>query len=312
MQNIITIDGDAITVTPSEEHVFLLDTKLVAQGFGVSPDAIRMCKQRNADELVEGKHWIIVENPELTGVTDCYARRESTTSATSGLNRGNPTLTAWTKRGVIRLGFFIGSDRARRFRDLAEDWVLERLEGASPVAASGETVSREIMDGMCRLLDQHAQILQVMADHAAGQGRIVELLERLVPRRKPADPRAQPRIYAGENDRVCRLLAALIDTHADAATPDRASFRARDIYSMAAQIGEFAGWIGDHPEEYQRTNKLMVNLRKFFNRPLIGPRHIFTFQYARKARHRYYTVSRAERMSCLQRPDDQPAVSSFA
>ena len=32
--------------------------------------------------------------------------------------------TLWTKRGIVRLGFFIKSDRAKLFRDWAEDLVI--------------------------------------------------------------------------------------------------------------------------------------------------------------------------------------------
>lgn len=306
MQNILTIDGDAITVTPSEEHVFLLDTKLVAQGFGVEPNVIRNHKQRNALELVEGKHWITVEN---TGVTKCDADSESTTYGNPVKRFGNPTITLWTKRGVVRLGFFICSDRARRFRDMAEDWVLERLENAAPVAGAGEVISRQILEGMCKLLEQHAQILQVMADHAANQSDIAELVARIVPslRKKQAGPRPQPRIYAAENNRVCRLLDALIDAHACEGSSNTADFRSADIYQMAVQLGEFNHLIGDPPDEHQRKNKLMVNLRKFFNQLLIGERHAYQLRYARKARHRYYTATRTERMRCLQPVDTNAA-----
>lgn len=113
--NIITIGDDEIQVTPHDQHEFTLTSALVAQGYGVSSSTIRDHKSVHADELVEGKHWIAVEN---TGVGNSDA----------GQRHGNPTITLWTKRGIIRLGFFIRSPRAIAFRDMAEDLVLGAVE----------------------------------------------------------------------------------------------------------------------------------------------------------------------------------------
>ncbi len=38
--------------------------------------------------------------------------------------------TLWTKRGIIRLGFFIKSNRAKQFRDWAEDLIIFATEQA--------------------------------------------------------------------------------------------------------------------------------------------------------------------------------------
>ena len=73
-----------------DKHEFLLTTKEVALGYGVNSEAIRQTKRRHLDELIENKHFI--------SVTKC---------------NGNPRAgiphneTYWTKRGIIRLGFFI-------------------------------------------------------------------------------------------------------------------------------------------------------------------------------------------------------------
>ena len=34
----------------------------------------------------------------------------------------------WTKRGVVRLGFFIKTSKAKQFRDWAEDYIIERAK----------------------------------------------------------------------------------------------------------------------------------------------------------------------------------------
>jgi hypothetical protein len=103
----LVIDGIIIPVTPDREHEYTAPTDRVAAGYGVSTDVIHKNKQRHPDELLEGKHW---------GWTIC---------PTLG---GDQKMIHWTKRGIIRLGFFIKSERAKRFRDMAEDLVLNHWE----------------------------------------------------------------------------------------------------------------------------------------------------------------------------------------
>jgi len=109
---ILTINGETIPVRADINHVYLLETALVAKGYGVSTNVIDQHKKRNAAELVEGKQWIYVQN---TGLTNCQ----------SGQRRGSDKLIFWTKRGIVRLGFFIKSERAKLFRDAAEDLVVD-------------------------------------------------------------------------------------------------------------------------------------------------------------------------------------------
>jgi hypothetical protein len=103
-------EGLTVTVLPDSNHEFLMSTKEVAHGYGVHPDTIRSQKRHYNDEFIEGKHFI--SNVQILHV------------ASSGSSRG----TFWTKRGIVRLGFFIKSDRARLFRDWAEDLVINKLE----------------------------------------------------------------------------------------------------------------------------------------------------------------------------------------
>ncbi len=62
---------------------------MVAGGYGVSEAVIRSHKSNHSDELISGKHWV-VENLNTLG--------------------GNQNSTFWTKRGIVRLGFFIKSE----------------------------------------------------------------------------------------------------------------------------------------------------------------------------------------------------------
>lgn len=94
----------------SNEHVLLMDTETVAKGYGTSTEVIRLHKKRNADEIVEGKHF--------TSVTICNA----------GLKRKK---TYWTLLGIIRLGMFIKSENAVCFRDWAEGVLEKEIKGSA-------------------------------------------------------------------------------------------------------------------------------------------------------------------------------------
>ncbi len=93
-------DEISLNLIVDEKHEFLLPTKEVALGYGVNTATIRRHKQNQSDELVEDKHWV-VQNMNTPG--------------------GIQKQTLWTKRGLVRLGFFIKSARARKFRDWCED-----------------------------------------------------------------------------------------------------------------------------------------------------------------------------------------------
>ena len=74
-------------------------TEYVAQRYGVSTDTIKDHKKRHADEIVEGIHFIY----ELAD--------------TKG---GRQEILKWTLRGIIKLGMFIRSEKAKGFRLWAE------------------------------------------------------------------------------------------------------------------------------------------------------------------------------------------------
>ena len=156
----LIVDNDTIAVMQDPEHEYLLDTASVALGYGVSPDALRMHKKRHADELIEGKHFIYVGSSSETNasgasafakakvsvVTDCSGRSAASGAKVSVVNSiddgnrrtgkrsaGDDVMNImWTKRGVIRLGMFIRSERARKFRDAAEDLILKHVSATRP------------------------------------------------------------------------------------------------------------------------------------------------------------------------------------
>lgn len=80
-----------------------MDTKEVALGYGVTPQTIRTHKSNHQSEILENTHFVYtVEN----------------------LNGADLKRTLWTKAGVIKLGFFIKSERAKLFRDWAVNVIL--------------------------------------------------------------------------------------------------------------------------------------------------------------------------------------------
>lgn len=99
-------EGLTVTIFPDSNHEFSMPTKQVALGYGCSDWMIRKVKERHGDELVEGKHY-------LSNVTICHAAYPGATRQV-----------LWTKRGIVRLGFFLKTSRAKLFRDWAEELVI--------------------------------------------------------------------------------------------------------------------------------------------------------------------------------------------
>jgi hypothetical protein len=100
-------EGLTVTILPDLNHEFIISTKEAAHGYGTTDYAIRQTKLRHSTELIEGKHY-------LSGVTIRH-----------GASAGASKSTMWTKRGIVRLGFFIQSERAKLFRDWAEELIIQ-------------------------------------------------------------------------------------------------------------------------------------------------------------------------------------------
>jgi predicted DNA-binding protein (UPF0251 family) len=130
----------SVEVRPNETHEFLMSTKEVAHGYGVSKYAIFKTLGRHTAELIEGKHFIkgvdILSTPPTKGVTilndPCIS-----------VDYNEKNTTYWTKRGIVRLGFFIRSERARMFRDWAEDLIIATMEFAEKKNANISNPPRE-------------------------------------------------------------------------------------------------------------------------------------------------------------------------
>jgi prophage antirepressor-like protein len=133
---VIKFENEEIEVIENIEFEFLLSNSEVAKGYGVQERVIREHKSNHKDELIENKHFINItpKNAHLFGII---------------LPPKVRTKTYWTKRGVVRLGFFIKSERAKRFRDWAEDLILQTIE----------TENRKSFD--LQKLEERAKVLEI-------------------------------------------------------------------------------------------------------------------------------------------------------
>jgi hypothetical protein len=109
-------DNLKVQIFTDKEHEFLMTTKEVALGYGTTDYNIRRHKLEHSTELIEGKHY------------------KSNVSIPHAAQKGSSRGTLWTKRGIIRLGFFIKTDKAQMFRDWAEDLVVNEIEKGKQLA----------------------------------------------------------------------------------------------------------------------------------------------------------------------------------
>lgn len=106
----ITFNDTPLHLVEDAQHEFLLTNKEVALGYGTNTQNIAHTKKRNYKALIEGKHYILLE------------------AQTKG---GKQRVIHWTKRGIVRLGFFIKSEKAEQFRDWAEDFIVNPQNSSS-------------------------------------------------------------------------------------------------------------------------------------------------------------------------------------
>lgn len=103
--HIVTFNNTQLHLVEHPSHEFLLSNKEVALGYNTTIALLSQAKKNHADELIEGKHWLRLE------------------VQTKG---GKQKVIHWTKRGIVRLGFFIKSQQAKQFRDWAEDYIVNQ------------------------------------------------------------------------------------------------------------------------------------------------------------------------------------------
>jgi hypothetical protein len=144
----IVTEGVTVNILPYEQYEFLMTNKEVATGYATTEYVIRQCKSTNPNEFVEGKHFV-------KGVSISHAQ---------------PHQVFWTKRGIVRLGFFIKSERAKLFRDWAEELIINVSDHLPDVGKMIDTPRKtkanrltqermiDIMADVCRISDHELRI----------------------------------------------------------------------------------------------------------------------------------------------------------
>ena len=143
----VLYEGVKLEVRPDEEHEWLIETALVAVGYGINENSLRSTKSRNEGELLEGKHWRVLQIATPSGTQ---------------------TKVFWTKKGVVRLGFFIKSERAKFFRDWAEDLILSKQPAAPAVPTNlrDALLLAAELEGQRQRLAEQVQELAPAAEYA--------------------------------------------------------------------------------------------------------------------------------------------------
>ena len=139
--NLQVTEGLTVAVFQNQSHEFVMPVRDVALGYGVASGTIRNQLSKNFDEFIEGRHYI-------KGVAFCDT-----------LPNIQPHAIYWTKAGVIRLGFFIKSDRAKLFRDWAENVILNVI--AKPVSLPPVTKRRHNRLSQERLVGILADVARI-------------------------------------------------------------------------------------------------------------------------------------------------------
>lgn len=111
--NQIELSNIFAEAVPSDEHGFLMSTKFVALGYGVSDSTVRGHKRDRPTELIEGTHWLKDD-------------------------QGN---TQWTARGVIQLGFCTQSKQGAEFRAWAENKLMGVGQTDAPALPASSNLS---------------------------------------------------------------------------------------------------------------------------------------------------------------------------
>lgn len=141
--NLQVTDGLTVAVFQNQTHEFLMPTKDVALGYGVSPGTIRNHQASHSDDLVYGKHFI--KGVDLIDT----------------LGNMQPHAVYWTKSGIVRLGFIIQSKRGKMFRDWAESVILQTLSPQLPKTlppVAKRNHNRLTQDRMISILSDVAKI----------------------------------------------------------------------------------------------------------------------------------------------------------
>ena len=103
------------------QDTWALSDRQVAQGFGVTQEAIRKQRTQGATEYIEGVHYYY-KDMHHDGKGGVY---DTPPDKSGGGSRNTQKMVFWTKKGVVTLGFKLTeTPQTIAFRDWASDYIL--------------------------------------------------------------------------------------------------------------------------------------------------------------------------------------------
>jgi hypothetical protein len=261
----LIIDGDIIEVTPDPIHEYTLTTAQVAAGYGVSPKTIRNHKTNHGSEIIKGKHFLGAQNMGSENLMESIH---------------------WTKRGVVRLGFFIRSERAKRFRDIAEDLVIDRMAQSSQPAAD------------LPIPPVHQSVARVIAGFEIGtHGTISDFITlvrthaEIAPRTEGTQRTARPIHDEPPVPHLNDPFAVFLDLYHLAFSKGAAQIEVTIADLLAAN----APLAGDFADRHRACGKRLAELAE---RPFttIGTKSPLIVKAHRTAKRRFYTLTRPDQL----------------
>lgn len=146
--NLQVMNDLTVQIIPNNNFEFLMDSATVAKGYGVSFQNIASHKSNHRDELIYGQHFLPASAIEIFN-----------SDPTTPHNK-----IFWTKAGVIRLGFFIKSERAKRFRDWAEHLVISELNRQQELFKRPAPVKKPVTNRLRHNRLTADRLLDILAD----------------------------------------------------------------------------------------------------------------------------------------------------
>ena len=141
---------------------YTLPTEEVAKFYGVTASTIRKHLQNHSDELIENQHYIM------------------------GINKFKKSVTYWTLEGVYMLGFFIKSERAKKYRKAVAELLKEIKQGNLQIKPQqnlfGE-VDKQMVEELIKRSDvvrgYQGQIAKLENELAKKQSEIINLKNKI-------------------------------------------------------------------------------------------------------------------------------------
>ena len=157
---------------------YTLPTAEVAKFYGVGAKTIREHKKNHSDELIENKHFVFI------------------------LDERNRKRLYWTLEGVYMLGFFIKSERAKKYRKAVAKLLKEIKSGNVEVKPAQQNLLGETDDKFVEELVKRTDIVR------GYQGQIARLENELA--KKQSQLKNYERLLEGDADLYFQALEHFI------------------------------------------------------------------------------------------------------